>query len=129
MNKKKAKSNSTADIPPIIPPEIEKNLEKEMKATFGFETGGDYTVSIEFGIETSGTFDHAVNLTRDHDHRQKITRRGRECYYVTYNLRQLKEMMDLYYAVQNLEYKELYINHRKLPYAHSLWVQLFQLMA
>ncbi len=116
-------------IPPVIPPEIESNLEKEMAVTFGFQHEGDYTVSLEFAEEKSAQYDRAYSLIINHDHRQKIKRHGLNCHYVTYNLKQLKEMLDLYQAIRPLKYSEMYINHRKLPYTHSLWVQLFQLMS
>jgi len=116
-------------MPPLIPPEVEKDLYNQMRSEFGFDTGGEYTVSLEFGIEESDSFNRVMDMIRDHDRRQIITRYGKQCYYVTYNLKQLREMLDLYYAFQPLGYKELYINHLKLPYAHSLWIQLFQLVA
>jgi hypothetical protein len=127
MINKKAKNDD--QLPPIIPIEIEQKLYENMKNTFGFDTGGEYTVSLEIGIEDSDHFNKVMDMIRDHDRKQVINRHGKECYYVTYNLKQLQEMLNLYYAMQTLEYKEMYINHLKLPYAHSLWIQLFQLMA
>lgn len=131
MNKKKSKTESKTShsLPPLVPPEIEQKLYQEMGETFGLQTEGEYTVSVEFGIEESESFNSVMNLIRDHDRKQVINRYGKQCYYVTYNLKQLRSLMDLYYAIQPLAYKDLYINHRKLPYAHSLWIQLFQLMA
>jgi len=114
-------------LPPLIPPELVEKIDKEVDAAFGFTKEGDYTVSLEFGHEESGDFRKALDYIRDNDSRQKITRRGRECYYVTYNVAQLSEMFNLYDIILNLGYNEVYINHRRLPYARSLWLPLFRM--
>lgn len=129
MNEKKSKRSGTADrmLPPLIPPELVEKIDKEVDAAFGFTKEGDYTVSLEFGQEESGDFKKALDYIRDNDSRQKITRRGRECYYITYNVAQLSEMFNLYDIIINLGYNEVYINHRRLPYARSLWLPLFRM--
>ena len=129
MNEKKSKRSELREraLPPLIPPELVEKIDKEVDAAFGFTKEGDYTVSLEFGHEESGDFRKALDYIRDNDSRQKITRRGRECYYVTYNVAQLSEMFNLYDIILNLGYNEVYINHRRLPYARSLWLPLFRM--
>lgn len=131
MNAKKAKRSATREraLPPLIPPELVEKIDKEVDAAFGFTKDGDYTVSLEFGTEDTVEYRKALDFIRDNDSRQKITRRGRECHYVTYSIMQLSEMFKLYDIILNLSYNEVYINHRKIPYARSLWLPLFRMAA
>lgn len=129
MNSKKAKRSETAEraLPPLIPPELVERIDKEVDAAFGFTKDGDYTVSLEFAVDDSPEYKKALDFIRDNDSRQKVTRRGKECYYVTYNVNQFAEMFNLYDIILNLGYNEVYINHRRLPYARSLWLPLFRM--
>lgn len=131
MNVKKAKRSELREraLPPLIPPELVQKIDKEVDVAFGFTKDGDYTVSLEFGTEESPAFRKALDLIHDNDSRQKIVRRGRECYYVTFNVYQFSEMFTLYDTIINLAYNEVYINHRKIPYSRSLWLPLFRMAA
>lgn len=129
MNSKKSKHSGTAEraLPPLIPPELVEKIDKEVDTAFGFTKDGDYTVSLEFAVEESPEYKKALDFIRDNDSRQKVTRRGKECYYVTYNVNQFAEMFNLYDIILDLAYNEVYINHRRLPYARSLWLPLFRM--
>jgi|GEM_PF-4381210 len=131
MNAKKSKPKkvSKRELPPLVPPEIEEKLEVEVEATFGFTREGDFTVSLEFGTEDTEQFRKAYDLVKDNDSLQKINRRGRDCYYVTYNPHRFKQMITLYDTMVKLDYNEVYINHRRIPYARSLWLPLFRMIS
>jgi hypothetical protein len=131
MNTKKSKDKkkSKEGLPPLIPPEVKEHMKKEVEAAFGFSREGEFTVSLEFGIEDSELFQKAYNIIKDKDSLQKINRRGIECYYVTYNPNQFNQMITLYDIMGNLKYNEVYINHRRIPYSRSLWLPLFRMIS
>ncbi len=83
-----------------------------------------FKITFIFKTHLSEKYKKAVELAK-----KNPTYREEECasglkHYVTYTPEQVEEMFQLFNLIHDFEDLEILINHKKLPYAHQLWIPL-----
>jgi len=84
----------------------------------------EFKITIEFGYKTSPNYKKAVDLARRmptyrEDGNGEWTRHA-----ATYTPKDVEELFLLFNLVHNWSTTEVLVNHKKLPYAHQLWLPL-----
>lgn len=83
-----------------------------------------FRITIEFGYKPSPRYKQAVDLAR----RMPSYREDGEGEWVrhaaTYTPEDVEELFQIFNLVHDWESTEILVNHKRLPYAHQLWMPL-----
>ncbi|MCP2520081.1 hypothetical protein NLC26_01135 [Candidatus Aminicenantes bacterium AC-708-M15] len=84
----------------------------------------EFKITLIFRTHFSEKYKKAVELAK-----KSPTYREEECaeglkHYVTFTPEEVEELFQLFNLVHDFEDLEILINHKKLPYAHQLWIPL-----
>lgn len=83
-----------------------------------------FKITVEFGYKSSNKYEQAVDLAR---RMPTYTEEGEGEWIrhsATYSPKDVEELFQLFNLVHEWDTTEVLVNHKKLPYAHQLWLPL-----
>ena len=83
-----------------------------------------FKITVEFGYKSSSKYEKAVDLAR---RMPTYTEEGESEWIrhsATYSPEDVEELFQLFNLVHEWDTTEVLVNHKKLPYAHQLWLPL-----
>ncbi|MFQ6084064.1 MAG: hypothetical protein ACE5WD_12015 [Candidatus Aminicenantia bacterium] len=83
-----------------------------------------FKVTLIFGPQISGRYQKAVELAKKHPTYREEGSGEWLRHYVTYTPDEVEDLFQVFNLVHDFEDTEILINHKKLPYAHQLWIPL-----
>ena len=84
----------------------------------------EFKITIEFGFKTSPKYEKAVDLARRMPSYQEKGSGEWIRHSATYSPQDVEELYQLFSLVHDWEKVDILVNHKKIPYAHQLWLPL-----
>lgn len=83
-----------------------------------------FKITVEFGHKTSPKYKKAVDLARRIPTYKEEGEGEWIRHSATYTPEDVEELFKLFVLVHEWDSTEILVNHKKLPYAHQLWIPL-----
>ena len=83
-----------------------------------------FKITIEFGYKPSKKYKKAVDISKKLPTYKEKGTGDRIRHSVTFTPKEAESLFQVFNIVVDWEKTDIYVNHKKLPYAHSLWVPL-----
>jgi len=83
-----------------------------------------FKITIEFGYKPTQKYQKAVEISKKLATYKEKGSGKRIRHSVTFTPKEAESLFQVFNIVVDWEKTDIYVNHKKLPYAHSLWVPL-----
>lgn len=102
-------------------PSEEKKLQDILHPSTTAET---FTITVTFGWKVSAKYEKAVDLARRMPTYRKAGSEEWVKHSVDFTPQDVEELFQLFNLVHDWDSTEVLVNHKRLPYAHQLWIPL-----
>jgi len=83
-----------------------------------------FKITLEFGYKPTKKYHKAVEISKKLPTYKEKGSGDRIRHSVTFTTKEADSLFQVFNIVVDWEKTDIYVNHKKLPYAHSLWVPL-----
>ena len=83
-----------------------------------------FKITLEFGYKTSANYDKAVKLARKNSAYKEEGSGEWIRHSATYTPENVEDLFNLFNLIHQWETTDVLVNHKKIPYAHQLWLPM-----